>query len=73
MKFKNEYEITGIPNRVEYHKNENGLYTVDIKDYICTKPNGQKYHCFIRIPNAKIPVEDDEGIIELNPNRYRVL
>lgn len=68
MKLKNGYEITGTPNKVEYQKNENGLYTVDIKDYVCIKPNGQKYHCFIRIPNAKIPVEDDEGTIEFNLN-----
>ncbi len=68
MKLKNGYEINGIPNRAEYHKNDNDLYTIDIKDYVCTKPDGQKYYCSIRIPNAKIPVEDNEGIIELSFN-----
>lgn len=53
MKLKNGYEITGIPNRAEYHKNENGLYTVDIKDYYCTKLDGEKYYCSVRNTQCK--------------------
>lgn len=66
MKLKNGYEIQGNPNRAEYKRNENGLYTVDVKDYIVTTADGQKYEASIRFPNVKLPVDDEEGIIDFN-------
>lgn len=66
IKLKDGSEITGTPNKAEYHKNENGLYTVDIKTYLVTKPNGEVCEAYVRIPNAKLPTEEDEGVIELN-------
>lgn len=66
MKLKNGYEIQGSPNRAEYKRNENGLYTVDVKDYIVATPDGQKYKASLRFPNAKLSVDDEEGVICLN-------
>lgn len=65
---KDGYKIKGVPNRIEYQKNENGLFTVDIKDFVAEDRNGQKRNAFIRIPNAKVPVGDDEGVIDLHIN-----
>ena len=66
MKLKNGYDIQGNPNRAEYKRNENGLYTVDVKDYIVTTADGQKYEASIRFPNAKLSVDDEEGVIDFN-------
>lgn len=66
MKLKNGYDIQGNPNKAEYKRNENGLYTVDVKDYIVTTADGQKYEASIRFPNAKLSVDDEEGVIDFN-------
>lgn len=66
MRLKNGYDLQGNPNRAEYKRNENGLYTVDVKDYIVVVPDGQKYKASLRFPNAKLSVDDEEGIIDFN-------
>lgn len=66
MKLKNDYDLQGNPNRAEYKRNKNGLYTVDVKDYIVVTPDGQKYEASLRFPNAKLPVDDEEGVIDFN-------
>lgn len=66
MKLKNDYDLQGNPNRAEYKRNENGLYTVDVKDYIVVTPDGQKYEASLRFLNAKLPVDDEEGVIDFN-------
>ena len=66
MKLKNGYDLQGNPNRAEYRRNENGLYTVDIKDYIITNSDGQKYYASLRIPNAKLSIDNEEGTIDFN-------
>lgn len=68
MKLKNGYDLQGNPNRAEYKRNENGLYTVDVKDYIVATQDGQKYEAILRFPNVKLPVEDEEGVIDFNRN-----
>lgn len=65
MKLANGYDMQGTPNRAEYKKNENGLYTVDVKDYIVITPDGQRYEASLRYPNVKLPVDDEEGVIDL--------
>lgn len=67
MKLKNGYDIQGNLNRAEYKRNENGLYTVDVKDYIVATPDGQKYEATLRFPNIKLSVvNDEEGIIDFD-------
>ena len=66
MKLKNNYDLQGSPNRVEYKRNKNGLYTVDIKDYIIVKPDGQKYKASFRVSNAELSVDNEEDVIYLN-------
>lgn len=66
MKLKNGYEIQGNPNRAEYKRNKNGLYTVDVKDYIIATPDGQEYKASLRFPNAKLSVDDEEGVIDFD-------
>lgn len=66
MKLKNNYDLQGNPNRAEYKRNENGLYTVDVKDFIIATPDGQKYKASLRLSNAKLPVDDEEGVIDFN-------
>lgn len=66
MKLKNDYDLQGNPNRAEYKRNENGLYTVDVKDYIVVTPDGQKYEASLRLPNVKLSVDDEEGVIDFN-------
>lgn len=66
MKLKNDYDLQGNPNRAEYKRNGNGLYTVDVKDYIIVTPDGQKYKASLRFPNAELSVDDEEGVIDFN-------
>lgn len=66
MKLKNGYDIQGRPTLATYHRNECGLYTVDIYGYSVTKSDGQKYEAILRLPNASLSRSDDEGVIELN-------
>jgi hypothetical protein len=63
MILNNDYDVQGTPNRAVYKRNENGSYTVDVKDYIVVTPDGQKYEASLRFPNAKLSVDDEEGII----------
>ena len=73
MKLKNNYDLQGSPNRVEYKRNRNGLYTVDIKDYIIVKPDGQKYKASFRLSNAELSVDNEEGVINLNEEDIKYL
>ena len=67
MKLKNGFDIQGNPNRAEYRRNENGLYTVDVKDYIITTLDGQKYYATLRFPSVKLSiVSDEQGIIDFD-------
>ena len=66
MKLKNGYDLQGSPNRAEYKRNENGLYTVDVKDFVIATPDGQKYEASLRLPNVKLSVDDAEGVINFN-------
>ena len=63
MELKERYDLRGIPNRAEYKRNENGLYTLDIKDYVVVAPDGQKHKAYLRFPNAKLTTADEEGVI----------
>ena len=62
----NGYDIQGTPQRAEYKRNDNGLYTIEIKNYIVTTPDGQKYEAILRFPNAKLPFSEPEGVIDFN-------
>jgi hypothetical protein len=73
MKLKNGYDLQGSPNRVEYKRNENGLYTIDFKDYIVTTSDGQKYQASIRFQNVKFPVGNEEGVIYCNKEDIQYL
>lgn len=68
LKLNDGSEITGCPDMAEYHKNENGLYDIEIIGYTITKSDGSQFEGIVKIPNAKLPVEDDNGVIPLNSN-----
>lgn len=68
MKLKNGYDIQGRPTLATYHRNECGLYTIDIYYYSVTKPDGQQCEAILRIRNVNLSLNDDEGVIKLNKN-----
>lgn len=68
MKLNNEYVIGGSPRRAKYWRNDNGLYTIEIDEYIATSQNGCKYKAILRFPNAKLPewITEQNGVIDFN-------
>lgn len=66
MKLDNGYDIQRIPNIAEYKRNKNGLYTVDVKNYILVTPDGQRYEASLRFPNAELSVDNEEGVIDFD-------
>lgn len=62
----NGYDIQGTPQRAEYKRNDNGLYTIEIKNYIVTTPDGQQCEAILRFPNAKLPFDKPKGVIDFN-------
>lgn len=71
MKLKNGMVISGTqPFEVEYHKNENGLYTVDIKNCLLSTPDGRTAKGYVRLFNVKLQIEDESGVELLSENDY---
>lgn len=73
MKLTNGMNISGTsPSEVEYHRNENGLYTVDIKDCLLSTPDGRTAKGYVRLFNVKLQIEDESGVELLTENDFFV-
>lgn len=49
--------------KIEYKRNENGFYTVDIKNVSVVDPDGHTWRAVCRIPNCTLSADDEEGAI----------
>ena len=62
-------KVENKPEKAFYKKQENGLYELIFENYVVRTSSGKLRTVVLKIPNVRLLVDDDSGIISLDQFR----
>lgn len=62
---ENEFKLCGMPTKLKYRRQQNGLYEVTVGDYDIISPYGDKHTGEVRYSDCMLNLDGDEGVLSL--------